>query len=146
MFDNLRLVVSRVQPTQTSAHRCLAVFIPEDLRTLSHVFIRRGGMQPTLTTLYVGPYRVINRGESSFQSQSQAPIPKYQHRSPETSYPSRERQCSRPSVSPTPRSMSMTSFSLDRRMSSATQRPLPPNTNPSNANLPLSSNPLDFNP
>ena len=67
LFDNLRLEVARVQPTRTSAHRRPAVHIPEDLRTATHVFVRRGGVQPSLTTPYVGPYRVINREESSFR-------------------------------------------------------------------------------
>ena len=67
LLDNLRLEVARVQPTRTSAHRRPAVHIPEDLRTATHVFVRRGGVQPSLTTPYVGPFRVISREESSFR-------------------------------------------------------------------------------
>ena len=67
LLDNLRLEVARVQPTPTSAHRRPAVHLPEDLQTATHVFVRRGGVQPSLATPYVGPYRVISRRESSFR-------------------------------------------------------------------------------
>ena len=33
----------------------------------THVFVRRGGVQPTLTTPYTGPYRVLTRSEATFK-------------------------------------------------------------------------------
>ena len=67
LLDNLRLEVARVQPKQTSAHRRPNVHIPDELRRSSHVFVRRGGVQTSLATPYVGPYRVVSREESSFR-------------------------------------------------------------------------------
>ena len=67
LLDNLRLEVARVQPKPTSAHRRPNVHIPQDLRNSSHVFVQRGGVQPSLSTPYVGPYRVTNREQSSFR-------------------------------------------------------------------------------
>ena len=64
---NLRLEVARLQPTQTSAHRRPNVRLPEDLQTCTHVFIRKGGVQPCLSTPYTGPYRVISRQPHSFK-------------------------------------------------------------------------------
>ena len=64
---NLRLEVARLQPTQTSTHRIPRVFIPKNLETTSHVFIRRGGVQPTLSTPYEGPYRVISRTPTGYR-------------------------------------------------------------------------------
>ena len=56
-----------MQPTPTSAHRRPPVHIPEDLNNCSHVFVLRGGVQPTLTTPYDGPYRVIDRTPNGFR-------------------------------------------------------------------------------
>ena len=64
---DVRLEVSRLQPVPTSAHRKPLVHLPQDLQTCTHVFVRRGGVQPTLSTPYVGPYRVISRNEANFK-------------------------------------------------------------------------------
>ena len=66
-LSDLRLEVARLQPVATSAHRVPRVHLPEDLRTATHVFVRRGGVQPSLTSPYAGPYRVITRGPASFR-------------------------------------------------------------------------------
>ena len=60
-LSNLRLEVSRLQPKQTSAHRQPSVYVPEDLDNATHVFIRRGGVHPPLTSPYEGPYQVHSR-------------------------------------------------------------------------------------
>ena len=62
-----RLEVARLQPVPTSAHRKPLVHLPQDLQTCTHVFVRRGGVQPCLSTPYVGPYRVISRNQTNFQ-------------------------------------------------------------------------------
>ena len=67
LLDNLRLEVSRIQPKPTSAHRHPNVSIPDELRRSSHVFVRRGGVQTSLATPYVGPYRVISRHQDSYK-------------------------------------------------------------------------------
>ena len=64
---DLRLAASRLQPVQTSAHRTPLVHLPKDLDTCTHVFIRRGGVQSSLSAPYVGPYRVIDRNPSNFK-------------------------------------------------------------------------------
>ena len=66
-LDHLRLEVARIQPTKTSSHRQPAVHLPENLRTATHVFVQRGGVQPSLATPYVGPYRVVERQQNSFK-------------------------------------------------------------------------------
>ena len=67
MLPHLRMEVERMQPVPTSAHRSPSVHIPEDLNTCTHVFVRRGGVQPTLTTPYEGPFRVISRSPEGFR-------------------------------------------------------------------------------
>ena len=64
---NLRLEVARLQPTPTSAHRRQNVRLPEELQTCSHVFIRKGGVQPCLSAPYTGPYRVLSRQPHHFR-------------------------------------------------------------------------------
>ena len=66
-LGNLRLEVARLQPTPTSAHRRPNVRLPEELQTCSHVFIKKGGVQPCLASPYSGPYRVISRQEHFFR-------------------------------------------------------------------------------
>ena len=67
LLANLRLEVHRLQPTPASTHRQPRVHVPEDLATATHVFVRRGGVQPTLTTPYDGPYRVTSRTAQGYR-------------------------------------------------------------------------------
>ena len=66
-LDRMRVEVARLQPTPTSAHRTPHLQMPEDLRTATHVFVRRGGIHPSLTTPYTGPYRVVERQDHFFR-------------------------------------------------------------------------------
>ena len=66
---NLQVEVERLQPTPTSRHRSPQVHIPEDLATATHVLVLRGGVQPTLTAPYDGPFRVLERGPNGFRLQ-----------------------------------------------------------------------------
>ena len=63
---NLRVEVARLQPTPTSAHRTPWLFIPGQLESATHVFVRRGGVQPSLSAPYEGPFRVISRTPTGF--------------------------------------------------------------------------------
>ena len=62
-----RLAVSRLQPVPTSTHRKPLLHVPKELDTCTHVFVRRGGVQRTLSTPYSGPYRVLNRNDFNFK-------------------------------------------------------------------------------
>ena len=64
---NLRLEVERLQPKPTSHHRTPQVHVPEDLATATHVLVLRGGVQPSLTAPYDGPFRVLERGPQGFR-------------------------------------------------------------------------------
>ena len=66
---NLQVEVERLQPKPTAHHRRPQVHIPEDLATATHVLVLRGGVQPSLTSPYDGPYRVISRGPTGFRVQ-----------------------------------------------------------------------------
>ena len=65
----MRMEVERLQPKPTSAHRRPAVYLPGELDDATHVFIRRGGVQPSLTQPYEGPFRVIDRNNQNFDVQ-----------------------------------------------------------------------------
>ena len=66
-LQELRMEVARLQPKAASAHRTPRVHVPDALETATHVFVRRGGVQATLTTPYSGPYRVVSRQENAFR-------------------------------------------------------------------------------
>ena len=63
---NLRVEVARLQPTPTSAHRTPRLFVPGQLDSATHVFVRRGGVQPSLSAPYEGPFRVVSRTPTGF--------------------------------------------------------------------------------
>ena len=64
---DMRIHVARLQPVQTSAHRRPLVHLPDELQTCTHVFVRRGGYQSSLSSPYVGPYKVLDRNETNFK-------------------------------------------------------------------------------
>ena len=66
-LSDLRLEVARLQPTETSAHRRPVIHLPPELHNCSHVFVRRGGVQSSLASPYVGPFRVIDRNDVNFR-------------------------------------------------------------------------------
>ena len=66
---NLQVEVERLQPKPTAHHRRAQVHIPEELRTATHVFVLRGGVQPSLTAPYDGPFRVLEKKECGFRIQ-----------------------------------------------------------------------------
>ena len=67
LLANLRVEVSRLQPTPTSTHRTPKLFVPGELQTATHVFVRRGGVQPSLSAPYEGPFRVVSRTPTGFR-------------------------------------------------------------------------------
>lgn len=67
LLANMRLEVERLQPTPTSAHRRPHVHVPEEVDTATHVFVQRGGVQPTLTSPYEGPFGVVGRTEQGMK-------------------------------------------------------------------------------
>ena len=64
---DIRVEVSRLRPVATSANRQHMVHLPQELETCTHVFVRRGGVQPSMSSPYVGPFRVISRDSHNFK-------------------------------------------------------------------------------
>ena len=69
LLAHMRMEVERLQPKPTSTHRRPAVYLPGELEDATHVFIRRGGVQPSLTSPYEGPFRVADRNDQNFDVQ-----------------------------------------------------------------------------
>ena len=69
LLSHMRMEVERLQPKPTSAHRRPAIYLPGELEDATHVFIRRGGVQPSLTSPFEGPFRVADRNEQNFDVQ-----------------------------------------------------------------------------
>jgi len=49
-----------------SRHAAPSTFIFKDLATASHVFLRQGALRGILQAPYVGPYRVLHRGDKTY--------------------------------------------------------------------------------
>ncbi len=62
---SLSLNMSRLRPVPTRLAN-KPVFVPSDLRTCSHVFLRHDAIRRPLQPVYDGPFRVVNRGEKNF--------------------------------------------------------------------------------
>ena len=56
-----------MQPKPTSAHRKPVVYIPPALADATHVFVRRGGVQPSFATPFEGPYRIVERTDAGYR-------------------------------------------------------------------------------
>ncbi|GFY52514.1 transposon Tf2-6 polyprotein [Trichonephila inaurata madagascariensis] len=55
-----------LQPIPTSAHSNSSMFVPTNLKSCSHVFLRVDSIQPPLSQNYTGPHEVIRRTDKVF--------------------------------------------------------------------------------
>lgn len=62
----LRKHISRLSPASTSGHGEKTFYVPKDLHTASHVFLRKGPLKKSLESPYSGPHKVIERGSKTF--------------------------------------------------------------------------------
>jgi cleavage and polyadenylation specificity factor subunit 1 len=61
----LRRTLREIRTANTSHHRKGRVFIPKDLSTCSHVFLRRDATRRPFQRPYDGPFRVISRNDKT---------------------------------------------------------------------------------
>ncbi|GFT20353.1 transposon Tf2-6 polyprotein [Nephila pilipes] len=62
----LREKMRSLQPIPTSAHTKSSMFVPTDLKSCSHVFLRVDSVQPPLSQNYTGPHEVVQRIDKVF--------------------------------------------------------------------------------
>lgn len=63
----LRDRMARLNPVPASHHTKKPFYIPRELSTAHHVFLRQGHARKSLESPYSGPYKVIDRGEKTFK-------------------------------------------------------------------------------
>ena len=68
-IERLRRIAGKFTPSRPTRHNSRKVYVPELLRTCQYVFTRTDAVKPSLSPAYKGPYRVIQRGEKTFQIQ-----------------------------------------------------------------------------
>lgn len=61
----LRTQMARLRPTPGSRHCTRATFIHKDLKTCTHVFLRKDALRGSLEAPYTGPFLVISRTEKT---------------------------------------------------------------------------------
>lgn len=66
LLPELRHQMRSLLPTATRSHRHVTFFIPEDLETCTHVFIRIDKVQTGLSPSYEGPFEVVKRLRHTF--------------------------------------------------------------------------------
>lgn len=66
--SRLRCHINQMAPRPTSWHTSAnrTFYIPKDLNTASHVFLRQGPERRPLQAPYSGPYKVLRRGKKAF--------------------------------------------------------------------------------
>ena len=65
--SRLRSHISRLKPTATTWHTNRTFYVPKDLATATHVFLREGPLKRALQSPYAGPYKVLERGLKTFK-------------------------------------------------------------------------------
>ncbi|KAG7296514.1 hypothetical protein JYU34_020292 [Plutella xylostella] len=59
--------MNQIAPHPTSAHNTKRTFfVPKDLNTSTHVFMRQGPAHRSLQPAYTGPHKVLRRGSKTF--------------------------------------------------------------------------------
>ncbi|KAG7309898.1 hypothetical protein JYU34_004412 [Plutella xylostella] len=65
--NRLKSHMNQISPHPTSAHnKKRTFFVPKDLNTSSHVFMRQGPAHRSLQPAYTGPHKVLRRGSKTF--------------------------------------------------------------------------------
>ncbi|CAF4940455.1 unnamed protein product [Pieris macdunnoughi] len=64
--SRLRNKMQELKPTPVVRHGATPVFVSKDLQTASHVFLRQDAVRKLLQAPYVGPCKVIKRGDKTF--------------------------------------------------------------------------------
>lgn len=62
---NLRRFFSQLAPTPPRQSTSVPVFVPQDLKTCTHVFLRHDAVRRPLAPHYDGPYQVLSRSEKT---------------------------------------------------------------------------------
>lgn len=63
---DLRQQMQQIVATPTANHSSNKIFIPTNLRTCTHVFVRRDFIKKALQPAYDGPYKVLSRSYNTF--------------------------------------------------------------------------------
>ncbi|XP_049886568.1 uncharacterized protein LOC126381069 [Pectinophora gossypiella] len=61
----LRRNMARLRPIAASRHGQQSIFVPKDLSTASHIFLRDDTVRPSLRPPYTGPYKVVSRRDKT---------------------------------------------------------------------------------
>lgn len=72
--SRLRSLMQKLSPKQTSWHSQHPFYVPRDLNTTSHVFLRQGPARRPLEAPYIGPFKVLKRGEKTFDIEAKGKV------------------------------------------------------------------------
>jgi hypothetical protein len=64
--SRLTVHIGKLRPVPASRHAAPSTFIFNDLATALHVFLRHGALRGALQAPYVGPYKVLHRGDKTY--------------------------------------------------------------------------------
>ena len=64
--SRLKVHIGKLRPIPASQHAAPSTFIFKGLAPASHVFLRHGAYRGAFQAPYVGPYRVLHRGDKTY--------------------------------------------------------------------------------
>jgi hypothetical protein len=64
--SRLSVYIGKLRPVPAYRHAAPSTFIFKDLATASHVFLWHGALRGSLQAPYIGPYKVLHRGDKTY--------------------------------------------------------------------------------
>lgn len=63
--SQLREYISKVKPVPASSHCTKSIFVHRDLKTCTHIYLRKDALRGALQPPYTGPHRVLSRTDKT---------------------------------------------------------------------------------
>ena len=67
LIGQMKRFAASIRPSPTRVEQFRKIYIPPELKTCSHIFVKQDPIKPNLTPPYSGPYLVVSRTDKTFQ-------------------------------------------------------------------------------
>ena len=67
LIGQMRRFAASIRPSPTRVEQSRKIYMPPELKTCSHIFVKQDPIKPNLTPPYSGPYLVVSRTDKTFR-------------------------------------------------------------------------------
>ena len=67
LIGQMRRFAASIRPSSTRVEQSRKIYMPPELKTCSHIFVKQDPIKPNLTPPYSGPYLVVSRTDKTFR-------------------------------------------------------------------------------